>query len=474
MLFNSVEFFLLLAVVLALCRVLPFRAQNALLLVASYVFYGWWDWRFLSLLFASTVLDYLCGWRMHHTEHVHRRRLYLWCSMAGNLGMLGVFKYFNFFAESFAEVLRAVGLQPSSVTLDIVLPVGISFYTFQTMTYTLDIFRRRLAPTRNFLDFALFVSFFPQLVAGPIERAAALLPQIERPRRVTAYQIQSGLWLMLWGFFKKIAIADSVAPFVDEAFHGAGNPGWRPLLGALYLFSIQIYCDFSGYSDIARGTARLLGFELMVNFRRPYFATDIREFWHRWHISLSTFLRDYLYIPLGGNRRGRLRTDVNLMTTMLLGGLWHGANWRFVVWGGLHGIYLAVERILAQWRLLPAASPPPFRWLSAALKLLCLFHLVALTWIFFRAETIGGAFAMLTQIVTLVDPEGINSATNLLRAAFYASLLLPLDLLQERAKTEEPFPMRWPAPLAGLLAAGMIYLLLALGGEAQSFIYFQF
>ena len=345
MLFNSLVFLGFLSVVLMVYPRLHWRRQNLFLLAASYYFYGTWDWRFTSLLMISTVVDYFVGQRIHMATEIRRRKLLLTISVMVNLGILGFFKYFNFFVDSLGVLLDGAGFDPHLPVLRIILPVGISFYTFQTMSYTIDIYRKRMEPTRNFIDFALFVSFFPQLVAGPIERARVLLPQIAAPRQVTRPMITSGLNLMLMGYLKKVAIADTLAPLVDQIFSQPAGLDTGTLLTGVYAFAFQVYGDFSGYSDIARGVSRLLGFELLENFNAPYLSRSITEFWRRWHISLSTWLRDYLYIGLGGNRKGEFRTYINLFLTMLLAGLWHGAAWTFVVFGALHGVYLTVEKI---------------------------------------------------------------------------------------------------------------------------------
>ncbi|MDA1306433.1 MAG: MBOAT family protein, partial [Acidobacteria bacterium] len=314
-----------------------------MLLVASYVFYGAWDYRFLSLLGISTIIDYVVALRMADAAGRHRKA-WLIVSLVTNLGLLGFFKYFNFFVDSGNALLIALGVDPMPMRLHIVLPVGISFYTFQTLSYTIDVYRGKLDPTRSLRDFALFVAYFPQLVAGPIERATHLLPQVLNPRRLSMPLLHQGLWLISWGLFKKMVIANNLAIVVDRTFAaGSGATGAEYLI-AIYAFAFQIYCDFSGYSDIARGLAALMGIDLMVNFNNPYAATNPREFWRRWHISLSTWLRDYLYVPLGGNRGALWQTYRALMLTMLLGGIWHGAQWTFVVWGLYHGVWLAVHR----------------------------------------------------------------------------------------------------------------------------------
>jgi len=390
-LFNSTAFFVFFAVVYAAYLLLQrrLRLQNALLLVASYLFYGYWDWRFLSLIAISTLVDFVIGRALGRTDERavggQRRRLLLAISVVVNLAILGFFKYFNFFASSLVEVLSAFGAHADLVTLNIVLPVGISFYTFQTMSYTIDVYRGRLQPTDSLLDFAVFVAFFPQLVAGPIERAVNLLPQVGRPRRITAAQVDSGLFLILWGLYKKVVVADNAALIANAVFNDyASHTGLDILLGVI-AFSVQIYGDFSGYSDIARGVARLMGFELMVNFRLPYFAVNPSDFWLRWHISLSSWLRDYLYISLGGNRTGRLLTYRNLLVTMLLGGLWHGAAWNFIVWGAYHGVILALYRAFERR---PAHENPwggEHRYAVVLAKMGLMFALTLLGWLFFRA-----------------------------------------------------------------------------------------
>jgi len=319
------------------------RARNILIVVASYLFYGWWDYRFLGLILFSSLLDYFVGLGIARQNDARRRKLWLTASIAANLGILGFFKYFDFFVTSFGTLLQKIGVPFQTSTLGIILPVGISFYTFQAMSYTIDVYRGNIPACRNVINFLAFVSFFPQLVAGPIERASHLLPQFERTLSITRPMLEEGIWLIIWGMFKKVVIADNLDALVRMAFQNPSYSGPVVVLGTI-AFGFQIYCDFSGYSDIARGTARVLGFDIMVNFNLPYFASNIREFWQRWHISLSTWLRDYLYISLGGNRRGEIRTYVNLFLTMLLGGLWHGAAWNFVLWGAWHGAGLVVYR----------------------------------------------------------------------------------------------------------------------------------
>jgi D-alanyl-lipoteichoic acid acyltransferase DltB (MBOAT superfamily) len=366
------------------------------------VFYGWWDYRFLSLIFLSTIVDYIIGLNIPKQNSEKNKKLLLWCSVFFNLSVLGFFKYYNFFVDSWIDLFSSVGYDIKSVwTLNIILPVGISFYTFQTMSYTIDIYRKKLEPTKDFISFASFVSFFPQLVAGPIERASNLLPQILKKREFKHEQGVQGLRLILWGMFKKVVIADSLAPIVDNIFSNYQDFGGGILwLGAIY-FAFQIYCDFSGYSDIAIGTSKLFGFELMSNFKFPYFSRNIGEFWRRWHISLSTWFRDYLYIPLGGSKDGKWKSIRNIFIIFLVSGFWHGANWTFIVWGLFHAILFLpsfifktnrkyTTSIIAENTILP--SP------KECLQVGTTFFLVVIGWVFFRNETISDSFEFLYKM----------------------------------------------------------------------------
>ena len=470
MVFNSLVFLVFFMVVYGLYRALPHRGQNILLLVASYFFYGWWDWRFLTLILISTTVDFLAGRFIGRTRVGDpRRKVVLLASITTDLGILGFFKYFNFFAENLLLLLQKTGFSPSIHLLHIILPVGISFYTFQAMSYTLDIYRGQLKPARSFWDFATFVAFFPQLVAGPIERASHLLPQIENPRTVTWTGIQSGTWLIFWGLFKKCVIADNLAVIVEGVFGSAAPTGAESLLG-LYAFAFQIFCDFSGYSDIARGLARWMGVELMVNFNNPYFALNPKDFWTRWHISLSSWLRDYLYIPLGGSRNGRRRTYINLALTMLLGGLWHGAAWTFIAWGAFHGLLLVVYHAWTE-KYSPRGSVDSGRllWLRRA----WMFHLVCLGWLFFRAESLGQVGDMLRGMFTNFAWDA--GASDML--ATQVILCLPLWLVQllqvKTGQLAAPTELS-PVPRIALYAT-LILMFLALGNTGGgAFIYFQF
>ena len=466
MLFNSSDFLkFLLAFALAYYLVRNrLRLRNLLVVFASYVFYGWWDWRFLGLIMISTLLDYFVGRGLGRVTHPTGRRLLLAASITGNLLILGFFKYYDFFAASLERSLQMLALRADLPTLGLVLPVGISFYTFQTMSYSFDVYRRVIPPTRDLAAFAAYVAFFPQLVAGPIERAHRLLPQFLTSRVITPEMLADGVWLFIRGMFKKVVIADSLAPISDSVFSAAGLSAPAVLLGVV-AFGVQIYCDFSGYSDIARGTARFFGFELMTNFNLPYLARSIRDFWHRWHISLSTWLRDYLYIPLGGNRRGRARTLVNIMVTMLLGGLWHGAAWHFVVWGAWHGLGLCVERVFSG--RVPVSNrsgaADALRWM---LTMLFVFY----GWLLFRAASLEQAASLTLALADWRITEWIGYG-------WMAAAILTLFLLV----IENPVTARICGSagegrlLGALLQGGMILLIAALWSpEARPFIYFQF
>lgn len=442
-----------------------------MLLVASYLFYGWWDYRFLSLLAVSTTIDFVVGLRLEAENDEKRRKAFLLISVAANLAILGFFKYFNFFVDSAAGVMRSMGLNPDVPTLRIILPVGISFYTFQSMSYGFDVYRRRIPATRNFFDFALYVAYFPQLVAGPIERAQKLMPQIVRPRvKPNQGQVMSALVLILIGLFKKVAIADVMAPIVEAAFNAPEGSSSLTLLIGLYAFALQIYGDFSGYTDIGRGASRLMGIELMENFNQPYLSRNITSFWRTWHISLSNWLYDYLYIPLGGNRKGRFNTYRNLLLVMLLGGLWHGAAWTFVVWGALHGIYLSVHRALGKY--VPRGYQGRFSFRRDIVPVFVTFHLVALAWVFFRADSLSIAFDYLGGLVSLSG--GFTNRDHILLFAGAALCIAFIDIAQRNAGEHE-VTLRWHPAWQGAVY-GMLLLALVIfsGGALTPFIYFQF
>jgi alginate O-acetyltransferase complex protein AlgI len=468
-LFNTWEFFAFLSIVLALYYLLRLRWQNILLLVASYVFYGFWDWRFTVLLLLSTVVDYFLALRIHHADDQTKRKRLLFISILFNLGMLGFFKYFNFFVSSAASTLSWMGFEPHLPVLSIILPAGISFYTFQTMNYVIDVYARKMEPTRDFLTYALFVSYFPHLVAGPIIRAELLLPQLSKNRRVTNEHWRTGGLLILVGLFKKVVVADTLAPDVEEYFTAPNHFSSLVLLQGLYSFSMQIYYDFSGYTDIARGVSRLLGIELPENFNQPYLSQNIAEFWRRWHISLSSWLRDYVYIPLGGNRLGRWRTYLNLLITMVLGGLWHGANWTFVVWGTLHGVYLASHKFMME--LWPQQGDRPRSPWLRVVAIVTTFHLVTFTWIFFRAPNFHTAFAYLTGILQF---RGALDLTVLAKPLFFMCVVLIVDMPQYLTGNHT-VALRLPWFVRGCAYAVMIFgLVLARTDRELPFIYFQF
>lgn len=406
MLFNSSEFLIFLPLVFILYWFLcnrSLRLQNLLILISSYVFYGWWDWRFLSLIAFSTLVDYVVGIKIHHSTSFERRRFYLWISVLVNLGMLGFFKYYNFFIESWIDLMHNLGYEMSHTwTLNIILPVGISFYTFQTMSYSLDIYRGQIEPTKDFISFASFVSFFPQLVAGPIERASNLLPQILQPRKFSYEQGVQGVRLIIWGMFKKVFIADALAPEVNEIFANYQHlNGGVLILGAIY-FGFQIYCDFSGYSDIAIGTAKLFGFDLMSNFKFPYFSRNIGEFWRRWHISLSTWFRDYLYIPLGGSKSSGINSLRNIFIIFVVSGFWHGANWTFIIWGLIHAMmYIPLFLAGSNRKYLSnvVAENSFFPSLKETMQIFITFSLVTVAWIFFRSPSVEIAFDYILRMI---------------------------------------------------------------------------
>lgn len=496
MLFNSPEFFLFLTVVVLLYATLQrrkqHRLQNWMLLAASYVFYAAWDYRFLSLILVSTLVDFWTGRAIHHctetslsTASTHgpgawfarikfariRRHLLLLLSISVNLGILGFFKYFNFFIDSAGRMLTTAGFEANLPVLYVLLPVGISFYTFQTMGYTIDIFRGKLEPVNDFWDFALYVCYFPQLVAGPIERPQNLLPAIQSPRIVTAEMVRSGCTLILIGLFRKVVIADTIGSQVDVVFASPWAHSSPELMKGVYLFALQIYCDFAGYTDIARGVSRLLGIELMENFRQPYFSANIAEFWRRWHISLSSWLRDYLYIPLGGNRNGTLFTVRNLMLTMLLGGLWHGAAWTFVIWGGLHGLYLIGHRLLVGNVSISLNDAPTWFNVNRVLGGILTFHFVLLTWVFFRAPGLGAALTYLQQLFAFSDMETLGSVMPAILIPWL--LVLAVDVPQFLTRNQTVL-LRWPAFPRTVAVASMLLLVVLGFGTRAPFIYFQF
>jgi D-alanyl-lipoteichoic acid acyltransferase DltB (MBOAT superfamily) len=461
-LFDTPIYFLFLTLVVVLYWRLTWRRQNVFLLCAGYLFYGWWDWRFLLLMICSTIIDYFIALRISEEAPGARRRALLTVSLCINLGLLGFFKYCNFFIDSFATLLTTVGVQHVPlVLLKIILPPGISFYTFQEIAYVVDVYKGDLAPSKSFLDYGLFITLFPHLIAGPIQRPSHLLPQVQRPRTFNDKAFFDGCALIVSGLFRKTVIADSCANLANLAFDGRLGSNFPATFIGVYAFAWQIYGDFSGYSDIARGSAQLLGFHFMVNFRQPYFAGSLQDFWRRWHISLSTWLRDYLYIPLGGNRKGPRRTYGNLMLTMLLGGLWHGANWTFVIWGGIHGAWLSVERLF--W---------PGDGKSSWFRRLLTLAIVGVSWIFFRAKSLGAALEMVRSMTHFQWEH--QYGPELLFLAVISGAMMLIDWRLEMYDEEYVFQKAHPSVpvLAGAIMAVLMVAFAA--SETNAFIYFQF
>ncbi len=474
MLFNTPKFLVFLGLLVLLFVLSPKRFKAPLLLLASYVFYGFWDWRFTFLLAWSTIIDFYCGRKIYEASDLFSKKRLLILSIVNNLLILGFFKYYNFFLDSFVALLSASGLTTNFQTLNIILPVGISFYTFQTMSYTIDIYRGELKPTNRFMDFALFVAFFPQLVAGPIERAANMLPQIEQLKPANWEEIKKGAALVFMGFIKKVLISDNIAKLVDQYFQNYASSDSIYIFTGLILFSFQIYMDFSGYSDIARGISKWLGIDLMKNFNQPYFSTNITEFWRRWHISLSTWLKDYLYIPLGGNRGGRYKTYFNLMATMVLGGLWHGASWNFILWGFLHGLYLMLHKMYLELFKLKAAFEIKKWGFVTLLKMVTVYLLVLITWLPFRSSSINETFSIFKKIVFW---QGDINTNQLLYIGLMAFVLVLLDLPAYLTK-KHTFILNLPKwMLASIVVAGLMSIAFFMYiniNEERPFIYFQF
>lgn len=478
MLFNSLEFLIFLPTVFFLYWFLfrnKLKQQNILLLISSYVFYGWWDWRFLSLIIFSSTIDYFIGIYLSKTEDNRSRKLLLLTSLFINLGFLGFFKYYNFFLESFSEAFTFFGNSISADRLNIILPVGISFYTFQTLSYTIDVYRKKLPPTKNAIAFFAFVSFFPQLVAGPIERATNLLPQFYSKRKFEYAKAVDGLRQILWGLFKKIVIADNAATYVNIIFNDSENYSGSTLLLGAFFFAFQIYGDFSGYSDIAIGTSRLFGFNLKRNFAFPYFSRDIAEFWRRWHISLSTWFRDYVYIPLGGSRGGTFYKVRNTFIIFVVSGFWHGANWTFIVWGALNAIYFLPLLLLKKNRIntdIVAENSllPNFKEI---LQMLVTFFLTLLAWVFFRADNVAHAFTYLDQIfsLTFFNVPEILPIQDLL----FIGLLVLIEWIQRKKEHAlELDGITLPVYIRFSIYYALIAFIFLFGGQQQQFIYFQF
>ncbi len=519
MTFTSLTFICFLPLIFALYWILAKpKSQNILLIVASYVFYGWWDYRFCALILASSLVDFALGYWMDQSNSQRRRKALLVSSLVLNLGLLGLFKYFNFFAESFTAMAGGLGWSPDPITLNVILPVGISFYTFQTLSYTIDIYRRQIRASHSLINYLAFVSFFPQLVAGPIERASNLLPQFAKRRKFDLAQARSGCRLILWGFFKKVVIADRLAIIVDQVYSQPESVAGPLLAFATVCFAFQIYCDFSAYSDIAIGTARLFNITLMRNFAYPYFSQSINEFWHRWHISLSTWFRDYIYIPLGGSRQGSAKKTRNLLATFVVSGFWHGAGWQFLAWGGIHGGAVAAVhgagRVTRRGKAKArhkSSEPNPKQTLTTvsatepkhkskrkqpvpggerliphpktSLKMLLTFSIVCLCWVFFRADSIGDACMIIGRIFTDIGnlpawhalSEFVLDDKQTKRAVVIVLAFVSIEWLQRRKMcpldmSNAPVFIRWTAYTL-LLWYTLCYMT---PSASQQFIYFEF
>lgn len=466
MLFNSLTFVAFFLSVLAVYWMLGKRMQNVFLLLASNVFYGWWDYRFLTLIWISTLVDYLVALRIEASPTVALRRCFLIVSLVTNLGLLATFKYANFFLDSLRESCTYFGWDLSVPMLQIILPVGISFYTFQTLSYTIDVYRGEMKATRNLLDFALFVAYFPQLVAGPIERAAVLLPQVQQPRKLTMRQVEEAAWLLLSGYYLKVVLADNLAPFTERMFETPETvSGFQVWLG-VYAAAFQIYGDFAGYSRIARGASKLLGIELMRNFYRPYFAHSPSQFWRRWHISLSTWLRDYLYIALGGNRGSAWLTYRNLLLTMLLGGLWHGAAWHFIAWGAFHGLLLIAHRPLPGTSLGTALEHTP-RWL----RIVGFFHITCVGWLLFFVQELRDIPVLMHRCLAYWEWNGTVELWTLI---MFALPVILFEWLAERNRADHSVDCL-ARPLRLVVYCTVILAIVLCGVvDNDAFIYFQF
>lgn len=482
MLFNTLDFAIFLPIIFILYWFVAknnLKFQNTLLVLASYIFYGWWDWRFLSLILFSTIVDYTIGRKLKNEEDESKRKILLWTSIIVNLSFLGFFKYYDFFLENLIGAFSVFGIEININSLNLILPVGISFYTFQTLSYTIDVYRKKLQPTQDFIAFSAFVCFFPQLIAGPIERATNLLPQFYRKRTFVYNKAVDGLRQILWGLFKKLVIADNCAEFANTIFNNSLDLNGSALVIGAVFFSFQIYCDFSGYSDIAIGTSRLFGFELKQNFATPYFSRDIAEFWRRWHISLSTWFRDYLYIPLGGSRRGILVKTRNTFIIFIVSGFWHGANWTFIIWGVLNAIYflpLLLTNsnkknlgVVAEGKLLPS-----FRELLAMLST---FTLTVFAWIFFRADNLNHAFNYVNSIFSksIFAVPYFEKGTN----SIIIIIIIIMFIAAEWLGRNDRFGIEYNLLKLNKLVRYLVYLIIIISlfyfsNNNQDFIYFQF
>jgi D-alanyl-lipoteichoic acid acyltransferase DltB (MBOAT superfamily) len=482
-LFNSIDFAVFLPIVFLLYwLVFPnnLKKQNLLIVVASYIFYGWWDWRFLALILISTLIDYFIGLKLEHTSQHKKRKLLLWLSILANLGILGFFKYFNFFIENFTAAFSFFGTTIPANTLHIILPVGISFYTFQTLSYTIDVYRRKLNPTRDFIAFSAFVCFFPQLVAGPIERASNLLPQFYQKRTFVYVNAVDGMRQILWGLIKKVVIADNCAVYANLIFNNSSDySGSTLFLGALF-FTFQIYGDFSGYSDIAIGMARLFGFDLMKNFSFPYFSRDIAEFWRRWHISLSTWFRDYVYIPLGGSKGGVWMKIRNTIIIFIISGFWHGANWTYIIWGLLNAVYFLPLLLSNKNRVhLDIVSQDAFfPSIKDFFKIACTFILTVFAWIFFRSENVSIAIEIISEIFSksfLTIPAFEGKRLAVVTCLLVALFMIAEWLGRDKAYASANWGLNWKRPYRWAMYAFLVFIIIQfMETEKSTFIYFQF
>ena len=495
MLFNSYGFLVFFPIVVVIYFLLPKRISYLWLLAASYYFYMGWNAKYALLLLVSTTITYVSGMLIQwlndgHPDKIRAKKWVVAGSFISNLAILFFFKYFNFTIESMNTVLRYIDLPTINTSLDVLLPVGISFYTFQALGYTVDVYRGEIRAERNFFRYALFVSFFPQLVAGPIERSKNLLNQLRNPKSFSYERMCDGLMMMIWGYFLKLVIADRIAIFVDNMYGNVGVYDGRYLLLASVLFAVQIYCDFAGYSTIAIGAAEVMGFQLMDNFNSPYLSQSVAEFWRRWHISLSSWFKDYLYIPLGGNRKGKVRKYINIMIVFLVSGLWHGANWSYVVWGGLNGIYQVVGAIFTPVRnrikekLHLKKSPLPLM----IIYMIVTFILVDFTWIFFRADNVQHAFAVIDSIFNMNNQVLLENGTlydlglsrpNFIVLGVSLVILLAADICKYRGIKVRSvilnlnIVIRWAVIIAGILGI-LVFGIWGSGYSATNFIYFQF
>ncbi|WP_299100186.1 MBOAT family O-acyltransferase [uncultured Winogradskyella sp.] len=469
MLFNSLEYLIFLPIVFIIYWLLKnsYKKQNILLLISSYVFYGWWDYRFLSLIIFSSFLDYFVGQKIEEAIGNKNKKRWLLVSLCSNLGLLAVFKYYNFFADSFSSTMSSIGWEVNDLTLNIILPVGISFYTFQTLSYSIDIYRNEIKASRDIVGFFTFVSLFPQLVAGPIERASNLMPQIEGKRKLNATLIKTGVFQIFIGLFRKVAIADNLGVYVDSVYGNYEIHNSSTLLVATVFYAFQIYFDFSGYSDIAIGSAKLFGFNFNRNFNFPYFSRTLTEFWRRWHMSLSFWLRDYLYISLGGNRKGIVITYRNLLLTMLIGGLWHGSSWNFVIWGGIHGLFLSLEKYT--FSALKIKTFNAFGYIYT-------FIVVLVAWIFFRAPDFHSASTIIVEIFSFnYGSLFVGNINTFINGLLLLVLGFCIDLKIFRSKTPlEDYGIKFNTVKLSIIVSVIIIMLCLFYSTAENFIYFQF